>query len=180
MSRWGEYDTRSGVPQTNASWMSSGATSCATPGAAGNAVWPSANLVIYAPLELLAPFPLWKFLSFQGTGAVGTVTMGLYTADGTRLAQTAATAHVASTLFAVVPTDTTLVIAPGEYHIAMVYSDAATDLCSRATGLAVSALRSMGWFQEAGAGGLPAVATFATVTNAYCPFMGMSRNTGGV
>lgn len=176
MSLWTEAGL--GIHTRSVSWMGHGPMAGLSSGGAGNALWPAANLIIYAPITIYRRFLLLKFLMATGTGVAGNFNQGLYSMDGTLLASTGSTAHPASTLTSTAPT-AAFVVAPGRYHLAMIASDAATDNYLRSATSTLAGLAAHGWLQEqAGSFALPSIATFATMAYPYAPHMGMSRDVG--
>jgi hypothetical protein len=152
-----------------ANWRTTGANALTS---AGSATWPADDLALYVPFSLNRPMLAVKVWWFNGATLGADADVGIYSFDGTRLVSAGATAQSGTNQIQIVDiTDTRL--GAGDFFMGLSLSVAtATVLRSTVTGAYL--LRALGMFEEAGANPLPATATFATLTQAYIPFFGIS------
>jgi hypothetical protein len=142
-------------------------------GAAG-AAWPATKLALYMPFYVPDEFRVQQIRIAQGLTISGNFDVGVYTADGVRLASsglTAPTGFSATTQGVTVSTR----LGQGLYYMAMSV-DNVTHTVVRSVPTALT-LQGAGCAQEdlsAGTGALPATATFAAIANAYLPLFGLS------
>ncbi len=127
--------------------------------------WPAANLIIYLPFRVPEEFRVNQFFSFSGATVDGNIDAGIYSARGRKLVSTGSTAMAAGTQTVDV-TDYTL--GSGLYWLAFT-SSSGTATFNGISMASASLLRAMGVQEEAGSGGLPATATFATMTRTVLP-----------
>ena len=139
-----------------------------------SAVWPSANLAIFIPFTLPEASTALAMFSYNGATASGNLDVGLYKADGTKLVSMGSTAQSGTSRLQTLDiTDT--VLPAGELLYLAMAMDNATGTTFRLTGSAnVGQLRACGVMQQASAFPLPSTATFATLTNNYCPVVGVA------
>jgi hypothetical protein len=137
--------------------------------------WPASNRVIYMPFRVAQPITIIQFLTFNGAAVSGNLQVGVYDANGVLIVSSASTAHTGTNALQVVNvTDTR--IGPGLFYMALTF-DNTTSACM---GFAPAALttqmtRMLGLMEETpGSFGLPATATFSTVSQALIPFTAMS------
>ncbi len=147
----------------------------ATTGTFASAAWPSANLAIYVPLLLDAPYPVKRVWWINGATASENVDLGLYKASGTREYSTGAVAQAGINALQYVTAD--LLIPPGEYYLGLSLSSATATTFS--TAFLVTHLRMAGCLQQASAHVLPASMTGAVMTFAYYPLFGLTRSASG-
>lgn len=137
----------------------------------GSAAWPIANRAIYAPFRLSFPFSVSAMWVIVGTAISGSVDLGIYSADGTRLVSSGiGTPTSINSIYSVTFTD--IVLAPGQYFMAM--SNGIVGQFQRISLTGVSHQRATGCFQQATAHPLPSTAAFAAVTTAYLPCVGIT------
>lgn len=133
------------------------------------AAWPSNNLAIYVPFVLDQPKTA-KQMFWENGAANGNTDVGIYDALGNRLVNLGSTAN-AGTIQVGNIADTFLT--PGLYYAAMAVSTTVTETVWSAV-VPATHLRACGCQQQATALPLPTTATFAVVSNAYLPMIGIS------
>ena len=139
---------------------------------AASAAWPSANLAILIPFRLPAPLLVQRLFLLNGATASGNVDIGIYDVAGTRLVSTGSTAQSGtSAVQSVDVTDTPL--AAGLFYLALAM-DGTTGTVQRKTTSNVASCKALGMAQVASAFALPATVTFATCTNAFIPYFGLT------
>ena len=130
--------------------------------------WGTASLGLYIPVFLGVAARVFKMSTMNGATLGGNTDIGIYNERGTRLVSSAPTAQAGiSTIQTFDITDTLL--APGIYYLALANTTTtATYLCSPSAAIR---LRACGCLEQTGlsSGTLPATATFATWTRAFCP-----------
>ena len=126
--------------------------------------WPLANLAIYVPIIINETATIYQVGCGTGATAGGNFDIGLYDLAGTRLQSTGSSARTASAWNPVNWTD--LVVQPGVYYAAMA-ADGTNNYS--ATNQAAGLLESVGILEQTSAFALPATATFAKTTRAFCP-----------
>lgn len=122
----------------------------------------SANLAIYFPVIIEAPFLVKKMWTHNGGTVSGNIDMGIYTAGGAKLYSTGSTAQSGTSAVQSVTLGTPLFLVPDLYYLAI----AADNTTAQIMGTPHSAedLRRMGLFTQATAFPLPTTATFASNT----------------
>lgn len=139
-------------------------------------VYPAANLAIYTPFSVDRPVIVTQLFAYNGASVANNIDVGIYTEGGTRLISAGSTAQAGTnTLQLFNIADYTL--AAGAYYMAVALSrDAGTEtLFARAVSVILQ--QCFGVAQQASAFPLPATATFASVTNAYFPLIGLVTST---
>lgn len=137
--------------------------------------WGAANLALFAPFVLGAPFTVQKMWWVNGA-TVGTnhVDVGIYDSQGNQILHSGSTlTSGVSVLQSVSVTATTL--NPGLYYAAMAM-DGTTDRV-RVFTASLQLLRAGGLLQMSTAFPLPAPAVFAQSTTAQLPFIGITSET---
>ncbi len=127
--------------------------------------WPAADLIIYVPIRVPEEFLVGQFFWFS-VSAAGNIDTGIYSQKGRKLVSTGSTAMTASSPQTVNVTDYTL--GGGLYWLAFTCSSGAATFAAISLSPA-ALLRAAGCQEEAGSGGLPATATFATMTRTVLP-----------
>ena len=136
--------------------------------------WPAANRAIYIPFTLYGPETVRKMFCGNGGAVSGNVDVGIYNAAGTRLVSSGSTAQASINVLQVFDiTDTT--IGPGYYYMALALDNTTGTILN--SNPAVFVMPVWGVKQEAAAFPLPATATFANVSSAYLPMVGLSMVT---
>ena len=148
--------------------------SCAGQGinAHASALWPSADLALFYPFVISQRCIAVLLWAYNGGTAAGSTDIGIYTEDGTRLVSIGPTAQAGTNVrqsFNI--TDTELF--PGRYYMALASSSGAATFF-RSTMGDTNRNRTLGMFQQASAGTLPATATFAAVGQDYLPIFGLT------
>lgn len=140
-----------------------------------SAVFPGANKVFYMPLRVPVPVLIRQLYCLNGSVVSGNVDVGLFTLDGTKIISSGSTAQAGTTtkqLFNV--TDT--LIGRGCYYLGITLSNT-TGTFQRIT-TALAPMSAIGLLTETTGGfGLPAIATFSTLANAYMPLGGLLAQT---
>lgn len=133
--------------------------------------WPAANRAIFVPFRINAPITVYYMWTINAFTANGNVDVGIYAPDGTRIDSTGA---VASAGFYSMQrfTMNNKVLGPGQYYMAMSRSSG-TNTSFAFTPSQIPQLRILGALQMAAAHPLPAAATFATMTSAHLPTIGI-------
>jgi hypothetical protein len=142
------------------------------------AVWPGAgaNRVIYVPFAISEAVTVYKIGWSNGATVNGNIDVGIYDLAGTRLVSSGSVAMSGATAVQVADiTDTPL--APGIYHMAMQSSSSTATFfraAQSATAVLAQLLVASGVQMEDTSFGLPATATFATMTSAYLPLLSLA------
>jgi hypothetical protein len=135
----------------------------------GDAVWTGANTASLYPFRLSGRITTVLFWVRNGTVVNGNFDIGLYTADGTRLVSSGATAQAGISQLQTVAMAYTF--GPGLFYVALAFDNiVARVLRNASSGLA----RMVGCAQMAAAYPLPATAVFAA-TASYIPLCGLTR-----
>lgn len=141
--------------------------------APANNGYPAANLALYVPFVLEAPFLVTETWVESGSLTTSNETeIGVYTTDGTRLFTTATTVATGSdTVNSSGMTD--YLLEAGSYFLAFGCAGTRNFL---ATTLALGIYQSGGCLEETGLTGanLPSTATFAIYTRAFLPLFGLN------
>ena len=146
-----------------------------SPGAWGagtaSAVYPAANLAIYAPFRIAAPIVVTDLWCVNGATASGNVDIGIYDGAGNKIVSAGSTAQSGtSTIQTFNITDTLL--GGGLFYLAIALDNTTGTFLRFAPSAPVG--RIIGLAQQASAFALPATATFATFAQTYLPNMGLS------
>ena len=142
-----------------------------------SAAWPAANDALFVPLYLNQQILVKRLYVVNGATASGNMDVGLYTADGSLIISSGSTSQSGTSapqFFNIA--DTTL--APGQYYMACSI-DGTGGTVFRAN-LSVIRNQELGVVKATTAMPLPTTATFATVTSALLPLMGMEIAPGTV
>ena len=138
-----------------------------------SAAWPSANLAIYIPFRVASPVKILTLFWMNGTGTQSNnCDIGIFTADGTKIASSGNTAKSGASAIQSVNPTTQPTIGPGLYYWGI--SNSGTQNFVRCNVFAGSQLRLMGVSQQASANALPATWTPASMAQQYIPFIGMT------
>jgi len=131
-------------------------------------VWPTANLVIYVPVVVLAPITAYQ-MGIRVVTQSGNLDIGIYDEMGNRLVSAGSTAVAVAGVQAVNITDTPLT--PGVYFLALCIDNTTASVGSTGVPTALQ-LQTFGIQQQAlGSVTLPNPATFANPANAYVPMI---------
>lgn len=147
-------------------------------GSSAATVWPSANLGIFLPFKLKGEFLVTKLYWLNGGTAAGNVDIGIYQAQpqaGTAalVVSTGATAQSGVSALQKVTLGTAKLLSPGAYYLGLSASLGTATFQDLV--LDVSTMRMVGCGQMAAAHPLPNTVTFAAITAAYWPMMGLSN-----
>lgn len=139
-----------------------------------SAAYPTANKAIYVPFRLSAPIVAVKLFSHNGATVSGNIDVGIYDEQGTRLVSSGSIAQAGTSVLQEFDiADTSL--SPGLFYLAVAL-DNTTATLFRSTPSAIF-LRCNGVAEQTSAFALPATATFAAMSSAYLPFVGLSART---
>lgn len=143
--------------------------------ALNSATWPTNNLAVYAPIAVPHRFTVGRFLWVNGANLTGSADVGLYSATGSRLMSTGATARAGATAVQYVGV-TDQSFPPGHYYLALV--GASTTGSYLAAQLANQyEVRMSGWLQEVlGSTTLPTTMTPVSFTGANAFGFGFTQS----
>lgn len=148
----------------------------ASGGSPVSTTWPSANLGIFVPIVLPAPYLVKKVWWANGAAVAGNVDCGIYSNGGALLASAGSTAQSGTSTVQSVTLGTAILLTPGQYYLALSASSATAAFLASTTGAAYKQQRG-GMAQQAAALALPASFTLATLTNDFIPVYGISSRT---
>ena len=134
--------------------------------------WPSANLAIYAPFYLIAPFTIQQFFWLNGITISGNVDMGVFDHAGRKIASTGSTLQAgASAIQSVSITPVTL--GSGLFFLGLAVDNVTATVFGVPAGN-IGFTVAVGVLQQATAFPLPALATFASPTFDFVPSCGIT------
>jgi len=141
---------------------------------ANSLVWPTANLAMFFPFMVNKRITAVKMFAMNGATLSGAIDVGIYDVSGTRLISSGSTGQVGVSnlqIFDIVDTS----FGPGTFYLAVTMNNIIGRLMAGEDAIART-LSSVGILQMTAAFPLPAVATFATVTepNNRIPWFGLS------
>jgi hypothetical protein len=139
----------------------------------GSAAWPTANLGLFLPIRLTYPFLVVAAIVANGTAVSGNFDVGLYTEGGTRLTSIGSTAQAGTSTNQRVALGTPYLLAPGSYYLGIAV-DNTTAQVHRYAPAQLGFAQLGGILQAATVFALPASVTYAALTNAYIPRVGIS------
>ncbi len=136
--------------------------------------WPANNRALFVPFRLSAPFLVKRIFWLNGT-ASGNVDAGVYAPDGTRLFSIGSTAMVTNSVIQGVNLGTAYQLYGGLFYFALNCSTTGASFAGPPpSDLPIS--HAIGLYEVAvGAITLPATVTFATLSTAKCPWVGISQ-----
>lgn len=139
-----------------------------------SATWPSANLGIFYPFALNKPAIAYQFYVSNGAAVSGNLDVAIYDDAGTRLVRMGSTAQAGTSGLQFLDITDTPLAAFKRYYLGMALDNATGTTLRRGPGTGM--LRAAGLVQMASAfsSGMVASATFATLTNNYCPDFGVA------
>jgi hypothetical protein len=133
--------------------------------------YPSANLAIFVPFQLSAPFLAAQMFVANGGTVSGNVDVGIYDTQGNRLVSKGSTAQSGTS--ALQPFDIADTwLQPGCYYMAVALDNATGIINHYVPGVTQS--RQMGVLQAATSFPLPATVTFAAIASNYLPSIGIA------
>lgn len=142
--------------------------------APASAVWPTANLAIYIPFVLAAPYPVKQVWWLNGATVTGNTDVGVYTPGGARLLSSGSTVGSGVSALQSVTLGTPVLLMPGAYYLGMSCSLGTNTIQRFSLGIADDG-KMMGLAEQTTALPLPDPATFATYTRTYVPICGISH-----
>lgn len=128
--------------------------------------WPVANLAIFIPLPIAAPFVATQMWVCNGGTVSGNIDVGIYTAEGALVVSKGSTAHAGTTQDQTFDITDTL-LNPGLYYLAVALDNNVGIIWH--TVHPANNARMMGVLQMGSAFALPATATFAAMAQVYIP-----------
>lgn len=145
---------------------------------AASAAWPASSLAMYVPFSLTQSISVDSMFTSNGTTASNSIDVGLYSADGRRLASKGLALQSGTSALQLFSFSAAIILGPGRFYMAISMNGTSGTLISRSP--TAIFLQHMGVAQEdlSGAGTpgtLPATATFATMAQAYLPVFGLIR-----
>ena len=145
--------------------------------APSSVAWGTVNLIRLYPFRLPEPVLVRKLWIYKGATVTGSVDVGIYTEDGTRLASVGPTAVSAGTNALQEFDITDVQLGRGRYYMAAAMSLTTTTMFANA--LAVNLAKAIGWAEGGTAGSttLPATVTLAAATTAVQPLFGLATRT---
>lgn len=136
-----------------------------------------ANLAVYVPLWLPAPYPVGRLWWQNGTTVTGNVDMGIYTAGGTLLANATTTAQSGASGPQYV--SKTILLPAGRYYLGLACSGTTAAILG-SSALTGAQLCLGGVLQQSlGSASLPSTMTGVATTNALYPFCGITQTASG-
>jgi len=133
--------------------------------------WPSANLAIFVPVEIYEPIIVAKLSIANGTTVGGNIDIGVYDYLGNKYVTSGAVLQSGtSTYQAVNVNDVTLL--PNLYYMSLAKDNVTGTVTGWGASAAIDVI-PLGVFQQASAFPLPAVATFARVTQTVIPWISL-------
>lgn len=134
---------------------------------ASSAAWPTANLALYVPFTVEAPFTA-KLIGIENGGtASGNIDVGIYDDQQNRLVSKGSTAQSGTTTVQSFDITDTLLL-PGLYYLGIAF-DGTTGTTRSFTGITVPLLGLCGVLQQASAFPLPSPAVFAACATTALP-----------
>lgn len=143
-----------------------------------SAAWPSANLGIFIPFSIIAPYTVRTLWWANGSSVTGTVDCGIYSAGTGGAASkivTATPTSQASTNVIQKVSITSVLLLPGSYYMGLSASSASATFMRFAP--TTTALSFIGGGQQASVGTLPDSLTMVACANAYLPVFGFASQT---
>lgn len=139
-----------------------------------NSLWPTANKAIFIPFVLRFPITVVRLWTNNATAVTDTRDIGIYSEDGTKIVSTGSTAGSGTSTLQVYSVTATT-IGPGRFYLALANSGSASRFF--ATGVSAVRAKTLGVYEMTSAFPLPATATFATISSAYQPMIGLATTT---
>lgn len=113
-----------------------------------NNTWPTANLAVYAPIDMPMRFTVARFMVANANSLAGNINLGLYDGAMSLLVSTGSTAAAGSAAVQYVSI-TARSFPPGHYYIALVCSSTSNTLQRTLVSTSARRMRECGFFQEA-------------------------------
>lgn len=137
-----------------------------------SAAFPTANKIFYSPIRTPCPLVIAQLYAHNGAAVSGNIEVGLYSADGRRLVTSGSVAQAGTSIAQTFDIADTL-IGEDVFYLA-VSLDNTTGTLFR-TAYAVGLCQAAGMLTETTVSfGLPAIATWSAIADAYAPRMGVS------
>lgn len=147
-------------------------TRSATASSNASTAWGTANLALYVPVTMDAPFTVRRFGWRNGATVAGTVDAGLLDAAGAKVLSTGAVSQSGTSALQVADvTDTDF--PAGRYWLSISCSDATATLMALPLTGAVDG-QWLGCAQQSSAHPLPSTATMAAFAASFVPWFGLS------
>lgn len=136
--------------------------------------WPVANKALFFPIDILEPFLIAKAFTVFGATPTGNFDWGWYDAAGNRLASTGSIAVTATTDLQAAALAYNVLPSQDAAYLAAA-CDSASTLLYRTNSFSAIEMAAVGVREMASAFPLPSTATFADMTHAYLPVIGISK-----
>lgn len=144
-------------------------------GSLNSTTFPVANTAYFIPFVVSKPITVVKMFLCNGAAVSGNVDLGIYDSAGTKIISIGSTAQSGTSArqeFDITDTQ----IGPGQFYMALAIDN--TTAATKNGPLSNVILgKAFGIAEQASAFPLPATATFATLSSAYLPLMGLTVRT---
>lgn len=140
---------------------------------AATAAWPTANKAIFVPFRMTRPYLVTQMFTMNGGVASGTVDIGIYTEDFTKIVSNGAV-NQAGTNSVQTYNITDTLLGPGSYYMAMVISNTTGTTFRVASWGQAALLRLLGVLEQTSASPLPTLAAPVGITSIYLPIFGFA------
>ncbi len=135
----------------------------------------TANLAIYAPLQIISPYLVQQVWWTNGASVAGNIDCGVYSFDGTLLFNSGSVVQTGTNAIQSVTLGTAVLLQSGNYYMAIVPSSGSATLFAKSVPAARVQNAAGLATQSLGALPLPANATFATAAS-NLPIFGIAAN----
>ena len=132
--------------------------------------WPVANTAMFVPVNISRPALVQRLFSVNGTTVSGNIDMGIYTLDGAKIVSIGSTAQAGTSALQFYNIADTY-LSPGQYYMAVALDNNVGKVGRY--NITVIRCQQAGVLKATSSFALPASVTFATVTSAFIPSIGM-------
>lgn len=133
--------------------------------------WPAVNLALYIPFRLSIPVLVAQLFALIGSITTGNVDVGIYSAGGTKIVSSGATAIGTANLpqlFNIADTQ----LGPGLYYFGVCLTSTSGSLFAGSTGVTAVTGKLYGLAEQTAVSSLPATFTLATWSRTILPVCG--------
>lgn len=123
--------------------------------APSSSAWPLANLALFVPFTLNAPYPVRKLWWANGATANGNVDCGLYTPGGAQIVSAGSTVQAGTNTIQSVTLATPRTLAPGSYVMALAASATTVTVFAWVSSLSAGVYKLSGWAEATASFALP-------------------------
>lgn len=134
--------------------------------------WPSSNLAIFEPIEILYPVTIVQMAVNNGTAVSGNLDVGVYDVGGVKLVSSGSVAQAGTSAIQTFDITDTLLV-PGLYYMAVALDNTTGTLAGFSVTTALD-IRPAGLFQQASAFTLPSTFTAAAFAQTFYPLVTMT------